>query len=74
MQATRLLSEIRQLSADDRLELLNQLWTELSESDSLAPLTPEQRKLLDERLEKHLSATEQATPWDQARDQILDQL
>lgn len=74
MHATRLLDEIRQLPANDRLELLNQLWAELSDSETLAPLTPEQREVLDQRLEQHLADPSKALPWDQARDQILDQL
>ena len=74
MQATKLLEEIRQLSADDRLDLLNQLWSELGASDAIAPLTPEQMRVLDARLEEHLANPDQVVPWDQARKQILDQL
>ncbi|MFK7790751.1 MAG: addiction module protein [Phycisphaeraceae bacterium] len=74
MQATRLLDEIRQLPAKDRLELLNKLWAELGESDSVAPLTPAQRQVLDERIKEHEDNPDQVVPWEQARDQILDQL
>lgn len=74
MQAARLLHELRQLSVNDRLELLNLLWSEINESESIAPLTPEQRKVLDERLAQHLSDPNQAVPWEQARNQVLDQL
>ena len=74
MHATRLLQEIRQLPASDRLDLLNQIWAELSAAESVSPLSPEQRKLLDQRLEQHLANPDQTMDWDQARDQILDQL
>ena len=74
MNTTALLDEIRRLPPEDRLELTNRLWDELSRSPDVAPLTDKQRKLLDERSEAHRRDPSAALPWKQVRDEVLGDL
>ena len=44
--------DVRQLSRDERLDLIEQLWESLSEEERESlPLTPEQERELDRRLD-----------------------
>jgi putative addiction module component (TIGR02574 family) len=63
--------DVHQLSRDERLELIEQLWDSLSdeERDSL-PLTAEQEKELDRRLD----ALEKEGPVGLSTDELRDQI
>jgi len=74
MHKAKLIHELRQLPADDRHKLINQLWAELNESESFSPLTDVQRQVLDQRLEAHLADAGGVVPWDEARDRVLGEL
>ena len=74
MNATEILTRIRQLSVADRLDLANRLWDEMSQDPNVATLTPLQRQLLDERAREHDQNPDAALPWEQVRDETLEDL
>ena len=74
MNATEILTRIRQLPAADQLDLANRLWDEMCQDPGVAPLTPSQRELLDERAREHEQDPEAALSWKQVRDETLEDL
>jgi len=61
--------EIRELSPQQRLELIDELWESLSEDD--VPLPEWHKRLLDEALEEYERNPEEGKPWKEVRDEIL---
>ena len=55
MTRREVLHELTQLSAEERLLLVQELWDSIAAdpAGSSWPLTPEQERVLDERLEAH---------------------
>ena len=58
----------RELSADDKLELINALWDIFLEDPHAFPLTPEQEAELHRRLEFHRRHPDMIIPWQDVRD------
>jgi putative addiction module component (TIGR02574 family) len=56
--------EIRQLSAEEKLTLLTELWDELTANPDAVALSPEQEALLDRRWHEYREDPSQGTPWD----------
>lgn len=61
MIATSLLSQVKTLSAADRIELLGAVWESLTPED--APITAEEKQLLDARLADLAQNPEDQSPW-----------
>lgn len=64
--------QVMQLPAEERLELIEDLWDSLHPPGSLRPgepfvLTGEQKAELDRRLEEHKRHPERAEPWEVVR-------
>ena len=62
------------LSPEEQLELLGELWDRLSQRPASIPLTPEQREELDSRLdelEENIRAGRPlGRPWSEVREQL----
>lgn len=64
-------SEIRKLSIEERLQLIDEIWESIAESEGEDPVTDEQRQMFDERLEAHRRAPETSTPWEEVKARLL---
>lgn len=60
-----ILAAALKLSPSDRLELIEALWDTLSEED--IPVTPEQRALLDERLDDLEKNPDAQSSWEEVK-------
>jgi putative addiction module component (TIGR02574 family) len=61
---------IKKLSAEEKLRLLEELWESLSATPDAVPLTPEQRQELDSRLDDLDREGPLGIPWDQVLREI----
>jgi putative addiction module component (TIGR02574 family) len=61
---------IDELSSEERLRLIEQLWDSVSETPGSIPLTNAQREELDQRLDDLESSGPEGTPWGQVLQQI----
>ena len=64
----------RKLSPDDKIRLLEELWSEVAEEYAAMPLTEAQRQLLDDRLQQHAENPEDVELWETVRDDVLSEL
>ena len=62
--------DINRLSAQERLELLEQLWESLSSTPEALPLTATQREELDRRLDEIDRDRPVGIPWDEVLQRI----
>lgn len=69
MARTLTKEEIFELPADERLNLIDNLWDSLTPED--VPLEEWQQRLLDERLAAHERDPEAARLWEEVRDEIF---
>ena len=60
-----LISEVKALSAADRLELIGAVWETLSPNDT--PITEEEKTLLDARLQDLKANPEKQGPWSEVQ-------
>ena len=65
------LAEILELTVDERLELVEAIWDSIAEVPEAVPLTDEQRRILDERLEDLKRNPESGSPWAEVKARIL---
>lgn len=63
--------DISQLTAEERLRLIEELWDSLSASHEQIPLTPVQEAELDRRLKAMEQDDEQGVPLDEVIQRIL---
>jgi putative addiction module component (TIGR02574 family) len=56
---------IDQLSVEDRMSLVQQLWDSIAEEMSRLPLTRAQQEEVDRRLAAHRANPHAAIPWEQ---------
>lgn len=59
-----------ELSAQERIELAEDLWDSVAERD-LPPLTPEQKQELDRRYAEHLRDPGSASKWEDVKARLL---
>jgi putative addiction module component (TIGR02574 family) len=64
-----LLQELLELTPADRIELAQELWASVEESD-LPPLTPEQMEEIDRRIAEHERDPSRAIPWEEVREHL----
>ena len=62
-----LLQRFRQLDSDEKLALLAQLWDEIAADPEALPVTEEEKRLLDERLQQHAEHPEDVVDWELVR-------
>ena len=68
---TTLIKTIRNLSPDERIKLIEDIW-ETIQSDDLPDLTPAQEKLLDQRLAAHREHPERSMSLSAFKKKIAD--
>jgi putative addiction module component (TIGR02574 family) len=61
---------IGEMSPEERLRLIEELWDSLNETPGTVPLTNAQRKELDRRLDDLERSGPEGIPWDQVLQQI----
>ena len=57
--------DIANLSTEERLELLEQIWDSLSATPDAIPMTPAQREELDRRLDELDAEGPSGIPWEE---------
>jgi putative addiction module component (TIGR02574 family) len=67
---TSLLEQILQMSVNDRLELIDEIWRTLDETIDGLPLTEEQKRELDRRLAILDADPGRTKPWEQIRAEL----
>jgi putative addiction module component (TIGR02574 family) len=58
---------IMSLSVPERVRLVQDIWDTLQPTAEELPLTPEQREIIDRRLEEHRRDPDSAIPWEEVR-------
>jgi putative addiction module component (TIGR02574 family) len=71
MSTAPLLDQFRKLESTEKIRLVQQLWDEIADEAASLPLTEAQRRLLDERIDRHEANPDDVEPWEHARDEIL---
>jgi len=74
MSTEPLVTQFRELSPDEKLRLVQELWDEIAEEVSRMPLSESQRRLLDERLADEEQNPDDVEPWAKAKEDILRDL
>jgi len=71
MDLVPLLAQVKALSLDDRLELMDVIWDSLDGDPAAVDLTEEQKCELDRRLAVHAADPERVIPWEEVKAQSL---
>lgn len=74
MHSPTLLSNLKSLSTQDKLQLVQELWDDIAAESTQLRLTASQRQLLDERLEDMAQNPDDDSSWEDARNRILKSL
>ena len=70
VMSNALRKELFQLSAAERLELVEELWDSIADEDQALELTPEQRSDLDRRLVEADADPTGGSSWEEVRERI----
>jgi putative addiction module component (TIGR02574 family) len=73
MGRAELWSELMKLTTDERLELVQDLWDSIG-SDSLPPLSDQEKDELERRLEDHRRDPSTAITWDELKAELQSRL
>ena len=71
MSIDAIVSSFRELSSEDKIRLVQDLWDQVAQEIARMPLTESQRRLLDERLADEENNPDDVEPWTKAKDDIL---
>ncbi len=63
-------AQLRRLSVEERLQLVQDLWDSIAEDTPDLPLTDEQQLEIDRRIADHERDPSKAIPWDEAWEQL----
>jgi len=74
MSIDSIVSRFRDLSSDEKIRLVQELWDQIAEDIARMPLTESQRRLLDERLADEENNPDDVEPWTKAKDDIFRDL
>jgi putative addiction module component (TIGR02574 family) len=74
MSIDAIVSSFRELSSEDKIRLVQDLWDQIAQEIARMPLTESQRRLLDERLVDEENNPDDVEPWTKAKDDILRDL
>ncbi len=73
MGRAELWSELMKLTADERLDLVQDLWDSIG-SDALPPLTDDEKDEFERRLEEHRRDPSTAITWEELKEELLSRL
>lgn len=68
------LDDIKKLSVAERILLVEDIWDSISTSGEELPITDEQRKELDSRLEAYKKNPDEGKSWKEVKDNIRSHL
>ncbi len=74
MSTLPLVAQFRELSSDEKIRLVQELWNEIADEVSRIPLSESQRRLLDERLADEEQNPDDVESWAKAKEDILRNL
>lgn len=74
MSTEPFVAQFRELSTDEQIRLVQELWNEIADEVSRMPLSDAQRRLLDERLADEEQNPDDVEPWAKAKEDILRDL
>jgi putative addiction module component (TIGR02574 family) len=74
MSIDSIVSSFRELSSEEQIRLVQDLWNQIAQEIARMPLTESQRRLLDERLTDEENNPDDVEPWTKAKDDILRDL
>lgn len=63
--------EFDEVPKSERIAFVEELWNRIAQDPSLAPMPPEHKQVLDERLDAYRKHPEAGKPWSEARDHLL---
>ena len=63
---------LEQLSTEERLLLVQELWDSIARDSAVAPLSTSQREEIDRRLAAHQASPENVISWETIRNEALD--
>lgn len=64
-------AEIRELSAEERIELIGNIWDTLVADDCQMNLTPEEKQIIDQRVKAYSENPSSASPWEDVKNRLL---
>jgi len=70
--ARRTVSDLFDLPVAERIQLVEELWDSIAEAPEALPLTEEQGRELDRRLEAHRESPHAAAPWSEVRKRLIE--
>ena len=72
--AHRTISDLLELPVAERIRLVEDLWDSIAEVPEALPVTEEQGRELDRRLEAHRESPAAAVPWAEVRKRLIERL
>ncbi|MDP2999033.1 MAG: addiction module protein [Bryobacterales bacterium] len=70
----RNISDLLELPVSERIQLVEDLWDSIVEVPGALPVTEEQGRELDRRLEAHKESPDDAVPWGEVRKRLIERL
>jgi putative addiction module component (TIGR02574 family) len=71
---TSLFDQVRQLSVEEQIELVEALWDNIVERNALPGPTEAQKAELDRRLSEHAAQPDDVVPWSEVKDSALTRI
>jgi putative addiction module component (TIGR02574 family) len=71
---TSLFDQVRELSVEEQLELVEALWDSIVDRNTVPGPTNAQKAELDRRLAEHTANPHDVVPWDQVKDSALTRI
>lgn len=68
--STALIDELKSLPVSERLDLVEMLWDSIAADPDSIPVTEEQARLIDERLESHRREPASGIAWETLRTEL----
>ena len=68
---TSLFDQVRQLSVEEQIELVEALWDNIVERNAVPGPTEAQKAELDRRLSEHAASPDAVVPWSEVKDSAL---
>jgi putative addiction module component (TIGR02574 family) len=71
---TSLFDQVRELSVEEQLELVEALWDSIVERNAVPGPTSAQKAELDRRLADHATNPDDVVPWDEVKNSALTRI
>lgn len=72
MDIAATVAEIRSLSVDERLDIVEAIWDGIVADAGDAEVTPAERELIERRLAAYLARPDEAVPWEHVKAEALE--